>query len=68
MLVLNDFEKVENLVVNTLNWKTMNFPFDYLGFVIRPTKLKHDDQIIIINKLKIRFLTGTGDFYLEQVD
>lgn len=68
LLVLNDYENVENLVANTLSCKTMNFPFDYLSFVIRPSRLKHDDWLIIIDKIKIEYLIGMGDYYLEQVD
>ena len=54
VMVLNDIDKVEGLVANTLNCMTMKFPIDYLGFLIRPTKLLHDDWLIIINKINSR--------------
>lgn len=60
VLVLNDFDIVENLVANTLNFKTMSFTFDYFGFVIRPAKLKHDDWFIIIDKIKNRISNWNG--------
>ena len=40
----------------------MNFPFEYLGFVIRPTKLKHDDWLIIIDKIKNKISNWNGRF------
>ena len=61
-MVLNNFDKVELLVANTLNCKTMNFPIEYLGFLIRPTKLLHDDWLIIINKINSRLSNWNGRF------
>lgn len=54
VLVLNDIHNVENQIANTLNCSIMKFPINYLGFLIRSMKFKHDDWLTIIDKINKR--------------
>jgi len=58
-------------MANKFNCSSMAFPINYLGFVIRPSRLKHDDWLSIIDKINSRisrwngrFLSRAGRFFL----
>ena len=40
----------------------MKFPFDYLGFKIRPSKLKKEDWIVIIDKINNKLSSWNNRF------
>jgi len=63
VLVLNDVKRVEGAIADTLNCSTMAFPINYLGFVIRPTRLKREDWHTIIDKINSKISRWNGRFH-----
>jgi len=62
VLVLNDIDGVEGDIANTLNCSIMVFPIKYLGFLIRSSKLRHEDWLSIIDNINLRISKWNGRF------
>jgi len=58
--MVNDVDRVESAIAYMLNYSTMSFPINYLGFLIRPSKLKRDDWLSIIYTINCRISRWNG--------
>jgi len=67
VLVLNNVDGVEGEIANALNCSTMAFPIQYLGFLIRPSKLKHEDWLSFIDKISTR-ISRWNDRFLSRAE